>query len=107
MVRNFRLLASDEVGFIISAELGLLLTIAVFGMSVGLTEVRNSVTGELNDISQAFGAVSQSYYVPGLAKASACRHECYNVSGLTETSAWQHECRQDCGAQCYNAFELT
>ncbi len=68
MVRNFRLLANDEAGFIISAELVLVLTIAVLGMVVGLTAVRDSVANELNDLAHAFGAVSQSYNVSGLTK---------------------------------------
>ena len=68
MLRNFSKLASDEHGFIISAELVLVLTIAVLGMVVGLTAVRDSITHELNDLSHAFGAVNQSYSVTGLKK---------------------------------------
>ena len=68
MLRNFSKLASDEHGFIISAELVLVMTIAVLGMVVGLAAVRDSVTHELNDLSHAFGAVNQSYSVTGLKK---------------------------------------
>lgn len=68
MLRNFSRLASDECGFVISAELVLVMTIAVLGMVVGLTAVRDSITQELNDISHAFGAVNQSYNVTGLKK---------------------------------------
>ncbi|MFM9964401.1 MAG: hypothetical protein ACKV2Q_24630 [Planctomycetaceae bacterium] len=71
MLRNFSKLVSDEQGFIISAELVLVLTIAVLGMVVGLTSVRDSVTNELNDVSNAFGAVNQSYNINGLAKKRA------------------------------------
>ena len=76
MLRNFSKLANDEHGFIISAELVLVMTIAVLGMVVGLTAVRDSITQELNDISQAFGAVNQSYNVNGLKKprADGCPH---------------------------------
>jgi len=66
-------LYNDEFGFVISAELVLVLTIAVLAMVVGLTAVRDAVTNELNDISHAFGAVSQTYSVVGLAKI---RNEC-------------------------------
>lgn len=72
MLRNFRKLADDDAGFVISAELVLVLTIAVLGMVVGLTAVRDSVTNELNDLSHAFGAVNQSYSVNGLKKARWC-----------------------------------
>lgn len=68
MLRNFSKLANDEQGFVISAELVLVMTIAVLGMVVGLTAVRDSITAELNDISNAFGAVNQSYNVNGLKK---------------------------------------
>jgi len=59
----------DDAGFIISAELVLVMTIGVLAMVVGLTAVRDAVTHELNDISHAIGAVSQSYSVNGLEKA--------------------------------------
>jgi len=60
---------NDEAGFIVSAELVLVLTIAVLGTVVGLTAIRDSVANELVDLSSAFGAVDQSYNVTGLAKA--------------------------------------
>ena len=68
MLRNFSKLVDDEQGFVISAELVLVMTIAVLAMVVGLTAVRDSITQELNDISHAFGAVNQSYNVNGLKK---------------------------------------
>lgn len=49
MVRNFEKLAGDEAGFVITAELVLVLTIAVLAMVVGLTAVRDSITQEMND----------------------------------------------------------
>lgn len=68
MLRSFRLLAKDDAGFVVSAELVLVLTIAVLGMVVGLAAVRDAVTNELNDVAHAFGAVNQSYSVSGLKK---------------------------------------
>jgi hypothetical protein len=59
----------DQAGFVISAELVLVMTIGVLAMVVGLTAVRDSVVHELNDISHAIGTVSQSYSVNGLEKA--------------------------------------
>jgi hypothetical protein len=82
MVRNFRLLAGDEAGFIISAELVLVMTIAVLGMVVGLTAVRDSVANELNDLSHAFGAVSQSYHVSGLSKERCSWGSHASISGF-------------------------
>lgn len=63
-----RKLLNDEAGFIVSAELVLVLTIGVLAMVVGLAAVRDSVTSELNDVSNAIGAMSQSYNFSGLAK---------------------------------------
>ena len=68
MVRAFHSLTADESGFVVSAEVVLVLTIAVLGMVVGLTAVRDAVTQELNDLAHAFGAVSQTYKVGGLKK---------------------------------------
>lgn len=69
-MKQLHALLNDEVGFIISAELVLVMTIAVLAMVVGLTAVRDAVTHELNDISHAIGAVSQSYSVNGLEKST-------------------------------------
>ncbi len=63
-----RKLFNDEAGFVVSAELVLVMTIAVLAMAVGLTAVRDSITSELIDISNAFGAVSQSYHTNTISK---------------------------------------
>jgi Flp pilus assembly pilin Flp len=68
MTHTFNTLLNDEAGFIISAELVLVMTIGVLAMVVGLTAVRDAVSHELNDVSHAFGSVSQSYAVNGLQK---------------------------------------
>ena len=56
----------DESGVIISAELALVLTIAVLAMVVGLSEVAVAVNTELNDISNAIGSLNQSFSVTGV-----------------------------------------
>lgn len=68
MLRTLKILLDDQNGFIVSAELVLVLTIAVLSMVVGLHAVAKSVTMELNDISNAFGAINQSYFYKGLKK---------------------------------------
>ena len=69
-MKHLRWLHEDEAGFIISAEMVLVMTIGVLAMVVGLTAVRDSVTHEMNDISHAIGAVSQSYGTNGLIKGT-------------------------------------
>lgn len=63
----FQTLRDDENGFIVSAELVLVSTIAVLGMVVGLAEVSNNVNQELEDVGSAFGAINQSYSYCGNA----------------------------------------
>lgn len=62
---------NDEAGFIVSAELVLIATIAVIGMVVALDTVRNAVTSELSDVAGAIQDVNQSYYVAGVLGHSA------------------------------------
>lgn len=68
MVRMLNGLWRDEAGFVISAELVLVMTVGVLAMVVGLAAVRDAVVNEMNDISHAVGAVSQSYNVTGVSK---------------------------------------
>ena len=62
MLKN---LWNNEAGFIISAELTLVLTIAVIGMVVGLSHVALAVNEELSDVAQAIGSLNQSFSFTG------------------------------------------
>ncbi len=64
-----RKLLNDEAGFIVSAELMLVITLAFCCAAVGWSAVRDALVNELNDVSHAIGAVSQSYNVTGFQKA--------------------------------------
>ncbi len=57
-------LLSNEDGFILSAEMVLILTIAVLGIVVGLAQVQQAVVSELQDLSLAFSGLNQSYMTP-------------------------------------------
>ncbi|MHC2070599.1 Flp family type IVb pilin [Bremerella sp. T1] len=52
---------NDEAGFVVSAELILIATIAVLGLIVALDTVRNAITSELSDVAGAIQDVNQSY----------------------------------------------
>lgn len=65
-MKTMKLLWSDDAGFIISAELVLVATVAVLAMVVGLAEVGSAVNQELEDVGSAVGAVQQSYYYSGV-----------------------------------------
>lgn len=56
---------NDEAGFLISAELILVATIAVLGLVVGLSEISTNINNELEDVASAFGAVNQSFKATG------------------------------------------
>ena len=64
-MKNLKKVWNDENGFVISAELVLVLTIAVLAMIVGLSEVAVAVNTKLNDVSNAIGALNQSYGYTG------------------------------------------
>ena len=59
-------LINDEAGFIVSAELVLVSTIAVLAMVVGLSEVALNVNNELEDVGSAFGSMNQTFHVKGI-----------------------------------------
>ena len=61
-MKNFWL---DQNGAVVSIELILIITIAVLALIVGWSEVAVAVNTELNDISNAVGALNQSYAFSG------------------------------------------
>lgn len=58
----------DENGFVVSAELALIVTLIFTGVAVGMAVARDALVTELNDVSEMFGTVSQTYNVTGLRK---------------------------------------
>ena len=56
----------DDDGFVVSAELVLIATIAVLAIVVGLSEVSLAVNQELNDVANGFGTVNQGFRYQGL-----------------------------------------
>lgn len=67
MLHITRTFWNDEAGFIVSAELILVATIAVLSLIVGLSEVAFGVNQELEDVGAAIGAMNQSYCYNGVA----------------------------------------
>ncbi|MCA9015019.1 MAG: branched-chain amino acid aminotransferase [Planctomycetaceae bacterium] len=65
-------LIHDEAGFIVSAELVLISSIAVLAMIVGLSEVANNVNQELEDVGSAFSCIDQSYMLSYSHGHKAC-----------------------------------
>ena len=74
-------LFNDESGVIISAELVLVLTIAVLAMVVGLSEIAVAVNTELYDLSNAIGALDQSFSYTGFSSTKAVGNNKNSVAG--------------------------
>lgn len=62
---------NDEAGFVVSAELILVATVAVIGLLVGLAAVRDGVISELSDVAGAIQDVNQSYSIDGVVGHNA------------------------------------
>ena len=88
-------LINDEAGFIVSAELVLVATIAVLGMVVGLSEIAINVNNELEDVGSAFGALNQTYNVKGITGCGGYR----TGSVFTDNV---DECDGTCDIQSFN-----
>ena len=73
-VGTVKRLWTREDGAIISAELVLVMTIAVLAMLVGLDSLSDAVNNELNDVAGAFGAISQSFEFHGIAHPGSFSH---------------------------------
>ena len=58
---------NDDAGFIVSAELLFLYTIAVLGLLTGMVAIRNAVIHEMVDVADSIGALDQSYSFKGLS----------------------------------------
>jgi len=56
----------DEAGFLLSAELVVIATVAVLGLTVMLVAVRDSVGGELTDLANSLRNIDQSYGYGGM-----------------------------------------
>ncbi len=69
-IRKNQLPTRKQDGFIMTAELILLVTIMVIGMIVGLVTMRDAATAEMEDVAEAIGQLDQSYAFNGLKSAN-------------------------------------
>lgn len=63
-MRLFSKLWNDEAGILLSAEAVIVGTVAVVGLTTGLTVVAKSVQEELTDVAFAIRSLDQSYHIP-------------------------------------------
>lgn len=71
MFSILRGLWNDDCGAIISTEMCLIMAICGVGLIAGLTQVRNAVLNEMNDMAQAIGSIDQTYRYSGASSRSA------------------------------------
>jgi len=71
MLNTLNRLFAEESGAVISAELVLVLTIMVLSMIVGMSSIAHSLNAELEDVAEAFGAISQTYVYNGISSCNA------------------------------------
>lgn len=88
-----RKLMTDETGFIVSAELMLLITLAFCMTAVGGAAVRDALVNELNDVAHAIGAVSQSYAVTGIQKEKEHGYHAYHHGFGFNDNADECDCK--------------
>lgn len=61
----FAILLNDEAGYVLSAELVLVGSIAVVGLVAGISQVRGSLIEEYDDLAESISALDQSYSYGG------------------------------------------
>ena len=82
----------DELGSVITAEMVVLSTLMVSGLTVGANCVGNALDEEMHDVAQAVRSLDQSYSYRGLA---GCRDACCRPRAWVAGSGF-HDCRHDC-----------
>ena len=83
MSTHFRQLLRDESGLVITAELVMVVTVAVLGLVVGWGAVSAAMAEELEDVANMIVAVDQSWHVNGIA---GCGNRSYsNAMGFVDT----------------------
>ncbi len=87
----------DEAGFVISAELVLVLTIAVLGTIVGLSHVVMAVNQELSDVASAIGSLDQSFTFTGF---TCCKKNGVNTSATAGSFFIDTPDDCDCSTSC-------
>jgi len=88
---------NDESGVIISAELVLVLTIAVLGVIVGLSSVVVAVNTELLDLAHGIGTLNQSFAFPGFTGCKKGNNAISYTFGSVNTDTTD-DC--DCATSC-------
>ena len=86
---------NDEAGFVVSAELALIVTLIFTAVAVGVAVARDALVAEYNDISEMIGVMDQSYNVSNQSVASDASTKGYHaLNGSFGYNDGQDDC--DC-----------
>lgn len=67
LLSHLKCIVTGEDGFILSSESMLIGSITVVGLIVGISNVRNTLLFELNDLAATYGWLNQSYEYSGVS----------------------------------------
>jgi hypothetical protein len=81
MYSLLRRFLSEDDGFLISAEMVLVVTILVIGGIVGLNNVSTALNKEMGDLANSYQAMSQSYYASGYGYGGGMDFDPYSPYG--------------------------
>jgi hypothetical protein len=70
-VAIFKKLWNDEIGAVLSAELMLVSTVMIVGLTAGLVTLRDALARETADMAAAVAQLDQSYVLPGITAHDA------------------------------------
>ena len=65
-MKKVNLKSKKQGGFVLTAELVLLVTILVLGAIVGMVTMRDSLNAEMEDLAEAVGSLDQGYEFNGI-----------------------------------------
>jgi Flp pilus assembly pilin Flp len=97
MLKNFWL---DQNGAVVSIELVLIITIAVLGLIVGLSELAVAVNTELNDVSNAVGSLNQSYAFTGFHSMDCGKFKSFFSGSAFTDCVDDSDTNQSCDIVC-------
>jgi hypothetical protein len=87
-MKNVNVRNRKQGGFVLTAELVLIVTILVLGAIVGLVTMRDALNAEMEDVAEAIGTLDQGYCYDGLINGestAATAGSCF-VDGLDDNA---------------------
>ena len=70
-MKTSKINTKQSKGFVLTAELILLVTILILGSVIGMVSMRDSLNAEMDDVSEAIGALDQGYEFDGIVNDQA------------------------------------